>query len=258
MAIHTRPEPSWRIREVKRRLLWIFVDPGAKRRIFIVLVAFGLGASLSWYYHQKVMAFLLLPAAGHLSATGRPVFTAPADMFGVKVQLAVRSGIVVAFPVLAYHIARFVSPLLNTKQNRFIALFLPAGFMSYLIGASFAYFILLPTGLKYLLGFSAGVADPMIRITDYLALVYAMLFWLGIVFELPIAMFLLARFRIVSHQRFRKLRRYVPAAAFFLGAVITPTSDLINWALVTVPILLLFEVGAFLAWLARPKQRTVR
>lgn len=243
------------LRGARKGFLWAFVDPGVKRRIFLVLVAFGLGASLSWYYYPDVMAFLLAPAGGKLSATGRPVFTAPADMFGVKVQLAVRAGIVIALPVLAYQVARFFSPLLNAKQNRFIALFLPAGFVSYLIGAAFAYFVLLPAGLKYLLSFSTGVADPMIRITDYMTLVYTMLFWLGLVFELPLAMFLLAKLRLVSHQRFKKLRRYVPAAAFFLAAIITPTSDMVNWALVAVPIILLFEAGVLLAWLARPRER---
>ena len=242
-------------RGVKHRLLWVFADPGVKRRIFLVLVAFGLGASLSWYYYSDVMAFLLLPAGGQLSPNRRPIFTAPADMFTVKLQLALRAGIVVAFPVLVYQTFRFLNPLLNKQQRWFIAIFLPASFVCYLLGAAFAYFVILPTGLQYLLSFGADVADPMIRITDYMALVYTMLFWLGIIFELPPAMFLLAKFRLVSHQQFKKFRRYLPLTAFFLGAVITPTSDIVNWTRVTVPIIVLFEAGMFLAWLARPKQR---
>ena len=242
-----------RLRGVKKRLLWIVVDPGVKRRVFLVFVAFGLGSSLAWHFFSDIMALLMVPAGGQLSPTGRPIFTSPTDMFGVKVEMAMRAGIVVALPVLVYHVARLFSPLLNKQQLRFIALFLPATFACYIIGAAFAYFVLLPAGLGFLLSYGTDVADPMIRITDYMDLVYTMIVWLGIVFELPLAMFLLAKMRIVEYQRFKALRRFVPATAFIFGALITPTMDIINSTLVAVPLILLYEAGVFLAWLARPR-----
>ena len=230
---------------------------GVRGRLLYVFLAFGLGSSLTWYYRKIVIGWLLLPGGGQLSATGRPIFTNPTDMFSVSIHLMILGGVVVAFPVLVYHVFRFLRPLLNKQQGRFVAIFLPAGFVFFLAGTAFAYFVVLPTGLRFLLKFDLDIADPMIRITEYMDLALAMLFWLGVVFELPLAMFLLVKLRIVAYQRIKSFRRYVPLTALFFGAILTPSFDPVTSLLITVPIILLFEVGAFLAWLARQKQRSL-
>ena len=179
-------------------------------------------------------------------------------MMGLTIHLAMVGGVVVAFPVLVFHVFRLLRPLLSKKQGRFVAIFLPAVFVCFLGGAAFAYFVLLPTGLQFLLQFGADVADPMIRLTEYMDLTLAMLFWIGVIFELPLVMFLVVKMRIVTYQRIKSFRRYVPLAAFILSALITPTVDIVNSTLVAVPIIVLYELGVFLAWLARPKQRKLR
>jgi sec-independent protein translocase protein TatC len=194
---------------------------------------------------------LFAPAGEALSPLGGlPIFTGPTEMFAATIHLAMMGGIIAAFPVLTLSVYQLLSPLLNRRQRRFAVIFLPAIFMCFLGGGAFAYFVMLPTGFKFLLHFGDGIAVPVIRITEYMSLVTAMIFWLGVIFELPLAMFLLAKLRIVSHRGFRKFRRYVPAAAFVLSALITPTFDIINSTMVAVPIIVLFEVGLFLAWLA--------
>lgn len=91
-----------------------------------------------------------------------------------------------------------------------------------------------------------------------MSLVTALLFWLGVIFEVPLIMFLLTKLRLVRYEKFRRLSRYVPATAFILSAVITPTFDVINQTMVAVPIILLFWVGLGLSWLARPKEEGSR
>jgi len=189
---------------------------------------------------------------------GLPVFTGPTEMLGATIHLSMMGGAVAALPVLTLSVYQLLSSLLTRQQRRFVILFLPAIFLFYVGGGAFAYFVMLPTGLTFLLHFGEGVAVPLIRITEYMSLVTAMIFWLGVVFELPLAMFLLAKLRLVSHARFRKFRKFVPAAAFVLSAIITPTFDVVNQTLVAVPIIVLFEVGLFLAWLARPKKEGQR
>ena len=225
---------------MRRRLLWVFV-------------ALGVGASLTWVYRTEIFLWLLAPADGQLSGTGQPIFTGPTEMFSLTVSLAMKGGIVAALPVLAYNVYRLFSPLLDKQQRRTIVLFLALGLVFYLGGAAFAYWVLLPTGLRFLLHFGTDIATPMIRITEYMEVALAMIFWLGVVFELPIVMLLLAKLRVVSYQGFKKVRRYVPVMAFILSAIITPTFDVVNQTLVAVPLIALFEVGVFLAWLARPK-----
>ena len=227
---------------------------GVKKRVLWVFVGFGLGSSLTWYFQKTVSGWLLDPAHGQLSATGQPIFTSPTDMFSLIARLALVGGAVVAAPVLVFQVVRLLDSLMSRQQRRFVAIFLPAVFVCFLAGTAYAYFVLLPTGLSFLLQFGTDTAIPMIQITEYMDFALAMLFWLGVIFELPLAMFLLARLRLVGYQRVKRFRRYVPYAAIIFSILLTPTIDYVNMALVAVPIVLLFELGAMLAWIVRPRQ----
>lgn len=223
-----------------------------------MLISFSLGASLTFWHRKVVMGWLFAPAHGLLSPTGQPIFTAPTEIFQFVVHLSIWGGVVVAAPVAVFHIARLLSPLVSGKVRRFLAIFLPAAFVFYLTGAAFAYFVLLPTGFRFLLSFGAGAAVAYIRVSEYMELAIAMMFWLGVVFELPLGMFLGVKMGAVEYERLRMVRRYVPPTAIILGAIITPTVDIINMTLVAVPIIVLYEVGLLLAWLAKPRQRKLR
>ena len=224
-------------------------------RLFWVLLAFGAGAGGTWYFKEAVFSLLLAPAGDNLSPfDGQPVFTSPTAMMGATIQLAIRGGVIAALPVLVVSVYTLFSSLVPPLQRRFLVIFLPATGLSFLLGAAFAYWVLLPTGLKFLLNFGDGVAVPLIVLSEYIDLLTSMILWLGVVFELPIAMFLLAKMQIVSYLKFRGLRKYVPVAAFILSAIITPTFDVVNQTLLAVPMILLYEVGLFLSWLANTEE----
>ena len=229
-------------RRIRRRLLWVFLT-------------FGIGAASTWYYREAIFTFLLAPAGGNLSPfEGLPVYNSPTAMMGATIQLAIRGGAIAALPVLVVSVYTLFSPLIPPQQRRFLVIFLPATVACFLLGAAFAYFVMLPTGLKFLLNFGTGVAVPLIVLSEYIDLLTAMIFWLGVVFELPIAMFLLAKMRIVSYLRLRGLRKFVPVAAFILSAIITPTFDIVNQTLLALPIIVLYELGLFLSWVANTEE----
>lgn len=228
---------------------------GVLFRLLLALVAFGLGASLTWVYRVEVFGYLLAPAGGALSGTGQPIYTGPTEMFELTMNVVTKGGIVAALPVLAGGVYSMAQPLLDWQQRRTLLLFLGLILVFYAAGMAFAYWVLLPTGLGFLLQFGTDIAVPMIRITEYMELALKMLFWLGIVFQIPVVMLLLVKLRIVSYERFKRLRRYFPAAAIFLSMLITPGDDIGNIALLAGPIIALYEVGLRLAWLARPKVR---
>ena len=225
-------------------------------RLFWILLTFGTGAASTWYWREAVFGFLLAPAGGNLSPFegNLPIFTSPTAMMGATIQLAIRGGVIAALPVLAVSLYTLFSPLIPPQQRRFLVIFLPATVACFLLGAAFAYFVMLPTGLKFLLNFGTGVAVPLIVLSEYIDLLTAMIFWLGVVFELPIAMFLLAKMRIVSYLRLRGLRKFVPVAAFILSAIITPTFDIVNQTLLALPIIVLYELGLFLSWVANTEE----
>lgn len=231
------------IRKVKVRLLFVFF-------------AFGIGASLTWLYHEPILRWLYIPANGSLSPFGGlPIITSPTEAFSVTISLVMKGGMVVAFPVATFGVITLLSPLLDRGQRRFVFwVFTPALFACFLGGVAFAYFVMLPAGMRYLLNFGDGVSVPVIRLSEYMGLVMALAFWAGVIFQLPPAMYLLSKYRVVSYKRFQAFHKYVPLAAFILGALITPTFDMVNSTLVALPIIVLFEVGLFLAWLAQPKE----
>jgi len=225
-------------------------------RLFWILLTFGAGAGGTWYYREAVFGLLLAPAGGNLSPFegNLPIFTSPTSMMGATIQLAIRGGVLTALPVVVVSVYTLFSSLVPPQQRRFLVIFLPATVVCFLLGAAFAYFVLLPTGLQFLLNFGTGVAVPVIVLDEYISLLTAMVFWLGVVFELPITMYLLAKMQIISYLRLRGLRKYVPVAAFVLSAIITPTFDVFNQTLLAVPIIVLYEVGLFLSWVAWPEQ----
>jgi sec-independent protein translocase protein TatC len=223
-------------KRLRLRLVWSFI-------------AFGIGAASTWYYREGIFLFLLSPAEGSLSPFGgAPVFTGPTAMMGATISLALRGGALAAVPIMGVGVYTLVRPALPAAQHRFILLFFSATLVCFLTGGAFAYFVMLPTGLGFLLNFGAGVAVPLITINEYLDLMMAMMFWLGVVFEIPVVMYLLAKADIVSYRRMKNLRKFVPVSAFILSAIITPTFDVFNQTLVAVPIILLYEVGLFCAW----------
>jgi sec-independent protein translocase protein TatC len=106
-----------------------------------------------------------------LSPTGSPVFVAPTEMFAATIRLAVAGGIVAALPMVLVGASRLLIPLLRSDERRFIFFFFfPAAMLSFLAGVTFAYYILLPAGLNFLLGFGTNIATPMIRISEFMSL----------------------------------------------------------------------------------------
>jgi len=125
---------------------------------------------------------------------------------------------------------------------------LPASVLSFAAGVAFGYYVLLPPAINFLLNFGGDIATPFIRIGSYVGLVTSLLFWLGAIFELPIVIFFLAKIGVVTPQWLAGKRKWVVVLAFVAGAMITPTFDPVNQSLVAGPIIVLYELGY---WLAR-------
>nr|MCS5661419.1 twin-arginine translocase subunit TatC [Dehalococcoidia bacterium] len=157
---------------------------------------------------------------------------------------------------LLWQMVMFVAPGLNPTEKRYLYSLMPITILVFLAGSAFGYFMLFPPAVKFLLTFGSNVATPMIRIGNYVNLMLSLLFWMGIVFELPIILFFLSRIGVVSPEFLARNRRWAIVIAFVLGAIITPTLDPINQAFVAGPIIVLYEVGVLLSKVgARMRER---
>jgi sec-independent protein translocase protein TatC len=171
----------------------------------------------------------------------------PGESFFTYLEVALVVGAAIAMPVIIYQILAFVTPALYANERRYLFIAVPGVFLSFIAGVVFCYFLTLPFATRFLAGFLAGTIEPQWTIENYVDFVATFMFWVGVMFELPIIMFFLSKLGVVSHQRMASFRKYAFILAFVIGAAITPTPDPINQTIISLPIYFLFELGVILA-----------
>lgn len=225
-----------------------------KRAALIAIVGMAF-AGMGWRFSTDIFQWMLIPAGDRLTPFdgGLPVFTAPQEMFAVTVNLAFKIGLLGALPVIIVSVYTMVSQWLPSSARTFIKIFVPSVFLAFAGGVAFVYYVILPRSLDFLLQFGEGVSIPLISVTNYFELVLSLMFWVGVMFELPLVLYLLTRLDIVSYRALKWARMAVWITAPVFAAIITPGFDPYSWGLVMVPLVLLYEFGLFLSWLAKPE-----
>ena len=171
----------------------------------------------------------------------------------VAAKLAILVGLVAAFPYFMWELAKFFKPGLKPGERKYIFLLVPASMAMFALGAAFSWFILIPRLVEFLLRLSQPIGDPLITVGPLVGLMVTIMFWLGIIFEIPIFMFLLAKMGILTSGWVKTKRRWMILISFIFGAVATPT-DPISQLIVAGPTWLLFEIGMLLVKLAERGQ----
>ena len=221
-----------------------------RRRVLVCVVAVLAGSVVSFAFYEQIIEFLSRPAYDLNAGTGVDlVFIEVTELLSTAVKVSFVAGFVLALPVVLHQVVMFIAPGLTGRERRYLFLFIPAALVAFAAGVGFAYFVLTPPALKFLLGFS-DVATPLIRISNFVNLMVRLLFWMGVAFETPLIMYMLAQLGIVTAQQLSRFRRYWVVVAFILAAIITPTFDPVNQAFVAGPLLVLYELGVLLARVA--------
>jgi len=222
-----------------------------RRRILISVIALVVASAISFTFFRQIINILVMPARGLGTEQGlQLVYTEVTELLTTSVKVSFVAGFILAFPVILYQVIRFIAPGLTSKERRLLLLFLPGALLAFAGGVAFSYFVVTPPALRFLLTFGSDVATPMIRISNIVNLMIRLLLWMGLAFETPLVMYLLALLGIVNARTLARFRRFWLVVAFILAAIITPTFDPVNQALVAVPLLALYEIGILLAKLA--------
>jgi len=241
-----------------------------RQRLIKSVIAVAITTTVSFFYYKPIFDFLeyklpaLQPAFDFLTARINllPPPTENIDLisitmtegFGTIMKVCLVAGLIVAMPYLIYQFLMFVLPALTSHEKNMVFLVMPWVILMFIIGVSFGYFILIPPAANILLGISAEVSSPQIRISEYVGFVTRLLLVIGLVFELPVVTTFLARMGVVSSKWLAKRRRPAIIIAFVLAAIITPTFDPINQSLVALPLIILYEMGIWLAKLVDRKK----
>ena len=216
-----------------------------RKRLLVMVVALAVGVIASFAFSQKIAEFLAAPIGG-LSAMSSIEVTENVSAF---MKISLLSGVILALPVLLFEVLAFVLPGLKPSERKWIWMVIPMATVFFVGGVAFAYFVMLPAALPFLLDFMGITTSP--RPSNYFSFVLNLMFWVGVCFEMPLVVFVLARLGIVNVKGLLKQWRVAIIGSAVLAALITPTPDPVNMGLMMIPLLGLYIVSILFAIFAR-------
>lgn len=227
-----------------------------RKRIINSLVSILIGAMIGWFVAPHFVNMMVRPMVNALNSAHldpKLVYSHPAGYLNLLITVSIYLGIVIASPWVLYQIWLFVAPALYKHERSAITGFLFSTVFLFLAGIAFGYFISLPYVLKFLISFQGPVV-PLINIDEYFDLILLILLGLGLVFELPILIFFLSLFGIVTPQFLLKNFRYALLVIAILAAVLTPTPDATTMVLFMLVLVSLYFLGVGVSWLVVRKR----
>ncbi len=184
---------------------------------------------------------------------GMLLFTSPTEPMTVTLKLSFVVGLILALPIIVYHAWAFLSPALFDREKKMVVPALAGGFVLFLLGVAMAYFLVLPLGLRFLLGFQTQALSPIITIGEYLRFATRLILAFGVIFELPLVLLLMAFLGLITADTLRRFRRHAIVAVSVLSAILTP-ADVGTMLMMMGPLVLLYEFSILLVVLVDRRQ----
>jgi sec-independent protein translocase protein TatC len=209
-------------------------------RIVRALIALLVGLGVSLPFSQQIMDYLARPVqqSGHTL-----VFLSLTEAFWVQMKVAMIVGLFVASPGILWQVWAFIAPGLYEHEKKYAMPFVLVGSLMFIGGGAFSLKVVTPFATQFLLSYARPGLTPMISIESYIDFLLKFTLAFGAVFELPLAITLLARMGVVNARMLARNRKYAILGAFIAGAILTPTPDAFNQALMAGPLIILYEVG---------------
>lgn len=226
--------------ELRKRLIWSFAA---------LLAAFA----LCFYFAGEIFGFLVQPLIAGFGGPGegRIVYTKLYEAFFTEVRVAFFAAFFIAFPVIANQVWAFVAPGLYAKEKKAFLPFLIATPILFGLGAALAYYVVMPTAIRFFLGYQGQIPgiqqEALPAMGEYLSFVMHFILAFGIAFLLPVLLMLLERAGIVTRTQLKQGRRYAILVAFVVAAVATPP-DVLSQFMLAVPLIVLYELSLIAIW----------
>jgi len=221
-----------------------------RERLVKSAIALLVCSAACFFVSKPILRFLLAPMGDYPVIAPRPTTT-----ISIFMKISLVSGAILATPLIVYQLLCFITPGLAPRERRSLYWIIPGVTISFLAGAAFAYFVMVPAAIPFLLGFLSDVIQPTWMVDKYIPFITSLIFWVGVSFETPLLLYFLARLGLVNAGLLLKGWRFAVVGVAILAAAITPTPDPFNMMLVMLPLLLLYFLGVFLAWVAERQNR---
>lgn len=212
----------------------------------------------SGYFTPPQMEALLTAFRRLLYMQSGLIFIHPAEAFFAYLKLAFFTGILLSAPFILYQIWRYITPALYKHEKRYFRSAAAFGTGLFFAGVAFAFFVVLPLGINFLVRMGGPELQAVFTIGNYISFSMIFLIAFGLVFELPVVIYVLVKLGVVSRRSLAAKRKYVFVLAFVLAAIITPSIDPFTQTVTAVPLLLLYELSIFLARFAERKREVAK
>ncbi len=209
-----------------------------RKRLFIAFGAWVVASGAAFVFRFEVLEWLRAPLPENMVLS----FFSVLEPFTVSMQIASFFGLVLASPVILGQVWGFVAPGLYKEERRYAVPFILFAALAFAAGVAFSYYVVLPFTLPVLLSFLGGEAQGLLSIGRYISTLLMLMGVFGIMFEMPVLGFLFARIGLLRYEPLVKNRRWAIVIGLVGAAVLTPTGDPFNLALVAVPLLVLYEL----------------
>lgn len=209
--------------ELRDRLIWC-------------IVAIGIGGALGFAYADPIVVFLREPLPPDVPLIQIEI----GDGFAIQLQISLVVGIILAMPVILWHLWRFIAPGLTAVERRAVLPWIPIALVFFVLGVGIAYFIL-PFATAFLLGFLQQGVEPTINVRSYFDFVTTLFLAFGLIMEFPILLIALSRVGIVTSERLARARRIVIVVIAISAAVLTPGPDIVSPIVLGMTLFLLYE-----------------
>src|ERR687893_1094878 len=220
-----------------------------RSRIIKVGVAFLAVAVVAWFFRPEIFDFLLAPAP---SLKGELNVTAPTEALITDVKLTLYTAFLFTIPVLLYQMWAFIAPAVGDMGRAFTYVLITLASSLFLAGVAFGYFVVLPLGIDFLLGWDNDQYQEIITGETYLPFVTRFLLAFGIVFEFPAATYVGAKLELVDAPLLKRYRRHAIVLNFILAAALTPGQDPYSMVLMAAPMVVMYELSIIIARYVNP------
>lgn len=220
------------------------------RKVLLVSAyAIAFGTVGGWIISDLAYRFLTMPMSDIQGVDF--VTTTPLEPIFVKLKVSLVVGIVLALPIVVWQIWSFILPALKQNEKKYLYILVPCSIILFVGGAAFAFYIVLPIGLKFLLfaGGEAVPSTPLLTKSSYLNFILGFILSFALVFQLPIVLLLLIRLGILTPQALAKYRKYAFFVIIVLAVMISPTPDIPTQLLMAGPMYLLYELSIWFGYL---------
>ena len=217
-----------------------------RKRLILSFIGVGAGFAICYAFAEPIFDLLAIPLLKVMPKGSSLIFTSVAEAFFTYMKVAFIAGLILASPFVLYQVWAFVAPGLYRHEKKYVVPFILAGSFFFAIGISFGYYIAIPVGFKFLLGYATDFIKPMPSMKEYLSFSIKFLLAFGIVFEFPVVLVLLARIGVVNAKMLAKQRKYAILLIFIFAAILTPP-DIISQVILALPLIGLYELSILLS-----------